>query len=68
MTKDCCRVEPVEAKISCKPAQNFVMRSRLNLPHFLYPQNHSAVFFGRASTFIICCSTNLLLCFAYLPA
>jgi len=47
---------------------NFVKSSHLNFPHFLYPQNYSGLFVGLVSTFIICRSTNLLLCFVYLRA
>jgi len=41
-------------KITCKPSQNFVKCSHLKLLSFLCPQNCSALFVGRASSFIIC--------------
>jgi len=60
------RLNPWKPKISCEAAQNFVKCSYLNLPPFLCPQNCSALFVDRASTYIICRPTKLSLCFAYL--
>jgi len=67
MTKD-EMLNPWKSKISCKPAQNFVKCSHLNLPPVLSPQNCSLLFVGRATTFIICRPAKLSLHFAYLRA
>ena len=49
----------MEAKISCKPAQNFVKCSYVKFSSL--STNCSALFVGRASTFIICRFTNFSL-------
>jgi len=53
MTKD-ERLNQRKPKITCKLSQNFVKRSHLKFISFLCPQNCSALFAGRTSTFIIC--------------
>jgi len=60
------RLNPWKPKISCKPVQNFVRCSHLNLPPFLCPHNCCALFDVRASSFIVCRPTKLSLCFASL--
>jgi len=51
------------SQISCKPGKIFVKCSHLKWPALLCPQNFSALFVGRASTFVICFPTTLLLWF-----
>jgi len=53
-TKDEMLMVLWKLKLPCKPGKNFVKFSHLNLPPFLCPQNCSALFVDRASTFIIC--------------
>jgi len=67
MTKD-ERLNPWKPKLSCKPAQNFLKCSHLNLPPFPCPQNCSSLFVGQASAFIICRPAKLPWCFALYAA
>jgi len=53
------RMNPWKPKTLCRPAQNFVKCSHLNVPPLICPQNCFAVFVGSASTFIICRPPNL---------
>jgi len=63
MTKD-ERLNQWKPNISYKSAQNFVKCSHFKIPSILFPQNCSAVFVGRASTFIICHQFSLSFVFA----